>query len=143
MSLARNILVATDFSEPAEKATRYALELAQKHDAKVHLVHAWTVPVLTAPEGVTLPAALFTQIEQEAQRAMAAALQRHRTPGVALEGTVMLTDPRDAVTDLAQKLGADLVVIGTHGRRGLKRALLGSVAEGVVRSAPCPVLVVR
>lgn len=140
----RRILVATDFSELAEKATGWALELARRYEARVDLVHAWSPPLVGSPEGVSpVSAVLINDLEREAKQAMTRALERYRTAGVALEGTVVCSDPRDAVVETAEKLKADLVVIGTHGRRGLKRALMGSVAEAVVRTAPCPVLVVR
>ncbi len=144
MSLPRTILVATDFSESAERATTYALQLAERLDARVELVHSWMVPALASPEGMAVPiGALTSMLEQDAQRAMDGALQRHRHPGVQLRGRVICNDARDAVLQAADELQADLVVMGTHGRRGLRRALLGSVAESVLRTAHCPVLVVR
>jgi nucleotide-binding universal stress UspA family protein len=140
----RRIVVATDFSEGAEKATREAIELAKEYDARVELVHAWVLPLVSTPEMVSpVSTGLIDELEKEARRTMDAALLRHRTPGIAVEGTVVCSDPREAVVETAEKLKADLIVIGTHGRRGLKRALLGSVAEAVVRTAPCAVLVVR
>jgi nucleotide-binding universal stress UspA family protein len=140
----RQILVATDFSEHAERATRQALELARKLDARVQLVHAWSIPIVSYPDMVMpFPANVIDDIARDAQRAMDAALQRHVTPGVTLTGQVVCGDARDALVEAATKAKADLLVVGTHGRRGIQRALLGSVAESIVRHAPCPVLVVR
>jgi universal stress protein A len=140
----RTIVVATDFSEQAEKATRYAIDLARRLDARVHLVHAWLFPPITTPEvGGPLVAGLINDLEREAAKALELALARYSGAGIPVEGTVVTNDPRDGVVDAAAKLGADLIVVGTHGRRGLTRALLGSVAESIVRSATCPVLVVR
>jgi nucleotide-binding universal stress UspA family protein len=144
MTLPRMIIVATDFSEQAEKATREALELARVCHARVHLVHAWSVSFVTAPELPTpVPASFIDDLARGAQTALDEALRKHQTPGVALSGVALYGDARDVVVDVARQQNAELIVIGTHGRRGLRRAVLGSVAEGVLRYAPCPVLVVR
>jgi nucleotide-binding universal stress UspA family protein len=140
----RNIVVATDFSEQAEKATRYAIELAQRLDARVELVHVWSIPIVSYPDIVVpLPAGYIDDLAKEAQRGMDVALERHTVPGTPVTGAVVCGDPRDAVIEAADKAKADLLVLGTHGRRGLRRAVLGSLAETVVRLAKCPVLVVR
>ncbi len=144
MALPRSIVVATDFSETAEKATLAAVELAKKLDARVLLVHAWMIPLVSSADvPVPLPANFIDDLAADAQRAMDAALKRHQAAGVPVTGKVVCRDPRDGIIELAQEAKADWLVIGTHGRRGLKRLVLGSVAESVVRSAPCPVLVVR
>lgn len=144
MTLPRTVVVATDFSEQAEKATRYALELAQRLEAKVELVHAWQIPVVTSPElAMPLPVTFVDDLARDSQRAMDEAVKRHSTTGVPVHGTVVCGDARDAVLETLDKVKGELLVLGTHGRRGLKRALLGSVAENVVRFSPCPVLVVR
>jgi nucleotide-binding universal stress UspA family protein len=140
----RTIVVATDFSEPAERATRQALELAQRLDARVHLLHAYSVPSF-GPPGLPEPyrTALAEQLEAEALAGLDGALARHKTAGVSLAGLIKRADPREAIIDAVAELKADLVVMGTHGRRGLARLMMGSVAEQIVRSAPCPVLTVR
>lgn len=144
MELPNTIVVATDFSELAEKATAWAVELAAKLQARVVLVHAWMIPLVTSPEvAVPLPAGFIDDLAKDAQRSMDAAVKRHTRPGVALSGTVVCADPRDGVIEAAEQAKAGLIVLGTHGRRGLKRVLLGSVAENVVRTAHCPVMVVR
>ncbi|MBK7864691.1 MAG: universal stress protein [Archangiaceae bacterium] len=144
MPLPMTIAVATDFSETADKAVKYAVELARKLDARVHLVHAWAIPVVSYPDMlVPLPAGLIDDIAIDAQNSMDAALKRHTTPGIKLEGTVVCGDARDAVLAAAEKAGANLLVVGTHGRTGLKRAVMGSVAEYLVRHSGVPVLVVR
>lgn len=144
MGLPKTIVVATDFSECAERATNYALELAQRLDARVELVHSWMVPPLATTGELAAPMGdLATVIEEGAHSAMQDALKRYQRPGLKVNGTVICNDPRDAVLQAANDLKAELIVLGTHGRRGIRRALLGSVAETVVRTAPCPVLVVR
>lgn len=144
MTLPKTILVAVDFSAQSDKAVEYAVELARKLDAAVHLVHGFVIPVVPAPEaGVALPPDWIDNLERDCKRALAQLAQRYGDRGVAVTTHLEWEDPRHAVVDVATRLKADLVVLGTHGRRGLKRALLGSVAESVVRFAPCPVLAVR
>lgn len=140
----KNILVPTDLSEGAEVALDYACELAAKLEATVHLVHVISIPSLGIPElGVAVTSTMIDQLISENQTAIDALADAHR--GKATIGEVLLKtgDPRDVIDQTADQLGIDLIVMGTHGRRGLSRALLGSVAETVVRSAPCPVLTVR
>lgn len=140
----KNILVPTDLSEGAEAALDYACDLAAKLEATVHLVHVIAIPALGIPElGVAVTSTMIDQLIAENQTAIEALADSHR--GKAVIGEVLLRtgDPRDVIDQTADQLGIDLIVMGTHGRRGITRALLGSVAETVVRSAPCPVLTVR
>lgn len=135
------IVVATDFSEASEKAARVALDLAAKTGARVHLVHVWQQELSAedshhARDPVDEP-------EPSAQRAMRAALWRYRAEAHDVDGVVVCGDPRDAVSAVVTEKKAELLVVGTHNRRGLRRALLGSVAEALARDAPCTVLVVR
>ncbi|MBL8914559.1 MAG: universal stress protein [Archangium sp.] len=140
----RTILIATDFSEQAEKATTYGLELARAFGARVHLVHTWAVSFVSSADLPTaVPATFIDDVAKGAQQALDEALKRHQAAGVTLTGAAAYGDARDVVVDTARQMGADLIIVGTHGRRGVRRALLGSVAESVVRHAPCPVLVVR
>jgi nucleotide-binding universal stress UspA family protein len=142
--LPKNILVPTDLSEGAEAALHYACELAAKLEATVHIVHVIAIPALGIPElGVAVTSTMIDQLIAENQTAIDALADAHR--GRASIGEVVLKtgDPRDVIDQTAQELHADMIVMGTHGRRGISRALLGSVAETVVRSAPCPVLTVR
>ncbi len=143
MTLPTTIVVGTDFSEQAEKATQYAIELARPLQAKVHLVYSWVMPVPVASEAVLYTGEMINQIEDDAEEAMASGLKRYRATFAGIDGSVLCGDPRDTVVKIAGEKNAGLIIVGTHGRRGLRRAILGSVAEAVVRSAPCPVLVVR
>jgi nucleotide-binding universal stress UspA family protein len=141
--LPRNILVPTDFSEHAERALDYAVALAAKLDARVHVLDAVVLPIWGAELGVSVTAAMVDDVmsanQKELERLVAA-----RT-GKAAFGPPWLEvgDARTVIVDVATRLGADLIVMGTHGRRGVSRLFLGSVAESVVRTAPCPVLLVR
>ncbi len=155
MHLPETVVVGTDFSESAVAATRHAIALARKLGARVHLVHAWTMPVATVPVSapldmqLVLPAdlrpALAVAAAEGIAREVAARLAEEQggAAAVAIDGVAVEGDARDVLAARAAELHAGLVVVGTHGRRGIRRALLGSVAESVVRAAPCPVLVVR
>jgi nucleotide-binding universal stress UspA family protein len=141
--LPKHILVPTDLSEGADQALDYACELARTLDAEIHLLNVVGIPALGVPElGVALTSTLIDQLVVENQTALE---ERARTRCTARLGHVLIKagDPRDMILRTAQELGIDLIVMGTHGRRGITRALLGSVAETVVRSAPCAVLTVR
>ena len=137
---AKNILVPTDFSEGANLAVSYAFELASKLGAKVHLFHSDVVPVLPEDTGIT--AQLLSDMQELAEQTLRDIATRYQRSGAVGQCIVKVGDPRDLVNPLALELPADLIVMGTHGRRGFRRALLGSVAEYTVRTAPCPVLVV-
>jgi len=142
--LPKNILVPTDLSEGGEQALDYACELARTLGATVHVVNVIGIPALGVPElGVALTSTMIDTLVEDNQAALDALVARKR--GIAQIGQVLLRtgDARDVINHTASELGADLIVMGTHGRRGVTRALLGSVAETVVRTAPCPVLSVR
>jgi nucleotide-binding universal stress UspA family protein len=142
--LPKNILVPTDLSEGAEEALDYACELATKFGAKIHLLNVIGIPALGVPElGVALTSSLIDTIIADNQSSLDSLVEIKRSH--AQFGDVLLRtgDARDVINQTAKEVDADLIVMGTHGRRGVSRALLGSVAETVVRTAPCPVLTVR
>ncbi len=144
MTMPKTILVGTDFSELGDRATAYACELAKQLGAQVTLLHAWSLQTIGMPEGFVLPiGSMNEELEAAAQKGANAALERHRGFGVPLSARVVCADARDAIVEAAKALPAELIVLGSHGRTGVRRALLGSVAESVIRHAPCPVLVVR
>jgi len=142
--LPKHILVPTDLSEGAEEALDYACELAAKLDATIHLVSVIGIPALGVPElGVAMTASMIDSMVIENQKALDEVAAR-KCGNVRLGQVLLKTgDARDQIDQTALEVGADLIVMGTHGRRGVSRALLGSIAETVVRSAPCPVLTVR
>jgi nucleotide-binding universal stress UspA family protein len=140
--LPKHILVPTDLSEPAGQALEYACELARSLGAQLHLLNVISIPALGVPElGVALTASMIDDLVVENQTA----IDRLAKQCSAQIGQVLVRtgDARDVINQTATELGIDLIVMGTHGRRGISRALLGSVAETVVRSAPCAVLTVR
>jgi nucleotide-binding universal stress UspA family protein len=139
-----SILVATDFSPPAEHALEYACVLASKLDATIHLVSVVGVPALAVPElGAAMAASVIDTMIDDNQNALDRLADQCRARGKVGEVLLRTGDARDMICHTATELKADLIVLGTHGRRGLSRALLGSVAEYVVRTSNVPVLTVR
>jgi nucleotide-binding universal stress UspA family protein len=142
--LPKNILVPTDLSEGAEEALDYACELAARLDATVHLLHVIGVPALGVPElGVAITSSVVDSLIQDNQVALDKLADSRRMHVKIGEVILRTGDARDTIDQAAKDVGADLIVMGTHGRRGVSRALLGSVTEAVIRTAPCPVLAVR
>lgn len=144
MTLARKILVPTDFSADAAVALDYAIELAAAVGAKVHLAHFYSFPL--SPFGAPLGFAsvdLAQGIEAETQKALENTVKKHQRPGVEITSSARLGDARSGIQELALEVGADLVCMGTHGRRGLDHILLGSIAEYTVRVSKIPTVTVR
>ena len=140
----KTILVPTDFSETAQKALDYAVELAEKLGAKLQVIHAFELPLVGFPDGtLTITAEMATRITVAAQKALDEVVAKYKGRPVELMTSLVQGDPRELVLEAARKLGADLIVMGTHGRRGIARALIGSVAESVVRTSSIPVLTLR
>ena len=144
MTSPKRILVATDFSEQAGRAFEAALALAARTKAELHVIHALEVALpLFEPYAVVLPADWIGEARRMAQERLEQAHATVRARG--LSGTTHIGDvpAAHAIADRAKALGADLVVIGTHGHTGLKHVLLGSVAERTVEYAPCAVWTVK
>ena len=140
----KTILVPTDFSDAARVALDYAVQLAEKLGAKVHVMHAFELPLVGFPDGaMTVTAEMAGRITVAAQKALEEVVAKHETRHVELTTALVQGDPREAVLAVAGDIGADLIVMGTHGRHGIARALIGSVAENVVRTSPIPVLTLR
>ena len=136
-----NILVPTDFSACSEHALDYAVELAEKLDATVSLLFVISVPSYGVPElGVGITASMIDNLIEDNQRALDQLARGRKEVNQTL---VRTGDARDVILQTAEELTADLIVMGTHGRRGISRALLGSVTEMIVRTSPIPVLTVR
>jgi len=139
----QHVLVAHDFGEAAEHALSYAIDLADTLKARITVVHAYEIPVYGFPEGLALTVETVGRIQSVASQALEGVVQRANRSGVGIHGMLRQGPAWSEIVAAASETKADLVVIGTHGRRGLAHALLGSVAEKVVRAAPCPVLTVR
>jgi nucleotide-binding universal stress UspA family protein len=136
----RHILVPTDFGEIAEHALAHAIDLAARLGARVTLVHVYGVPYYGYAEGFLMTAELLEAIEGAARAAIADLAKRAQRPDVKIDTVLRQGMPWLEIDAVAKESGVDLIVMGTRGRKGLARALLGSVAEKVVRTAPCPVL---
>lgn len=142
--LPHTILVPTDFGEPSQAALDYAVELAKALNAEIVVLHAFEIPAMSFPDGAIVATAEMTsRILEGAQAGLDKEVGRFEGSGVTVRGMVKQSDPWHAVLTAVDEVSADLVCMGTHGRRGLPRAILGSVAEKVVRTCPVPVLVVH
>ncbi len=139
----RHILVPHDFSETGEHALTFALDLAQRLGARVTVLHVYEVPAFAFPEMPVETTDLTGQIERASRSALDGVVARAQRLGVEVRASLREGTVWSEIQAAAGEQKADLVVMGTHGRRGLSHALLGSVTEKVVRTAPCPVLTVR
>ncbi|MCW5803608.1 MAG: universal stress protein [Deltaproteobacteria bacterium] len=136
-----SILVPTDFSEFAEHALDYACNLAGKLGATVHLVNALGASL---PElNIAMTDAMIEKLVVGHREALEKLADTRRARARIGSVLVMSGDARDVILEAAKTVGADLIVMGTHGRRGVARLMLGSVTENVLRHADCPVLAVR
>src|SRR5262249_52478290 len=134
MSLPKTILVPTDFGAGSEAAMSYAVELAKAVGAEVVIMHAFEIPMMSFPDGnlVATPD-VASRILDGANEGLAEAVRAHAAEGVPVRGVVKQGESSQAICEVVREVGAELVVMATHGRRGLQHALLGSVAEKVVR----------
>lgn len=143
MTLPRNILVPIDLEKSAAQVLEYAVALAAKLEAKLHVLHAVPWPLLGAEIPIAVSETAMDDIMKHEQKAFDELIAAHTASFPPASAFVTKGDARTAILAAAKDLHADLIVIGTHGRRGVSRLMLGSVAESVARSAPCPVLFVR
>lgn len=143
----KHILAPTDFSHHAEAAVKSAFELAEQFGATVHMVHTLAEPVSAiAPEPMIVaapPPEFYEESEKTCKEALQKVASQFGKPGVKVQTAALWGSPVDTVLEYAQREPIDLIVISTHGRTGLSHVLLGSVAESIVRNAPCPVLTLR
>ena len=145
MVLIKNILVATDFSEPSGVALAYGRDLARNYGAKLHVIHV-VEDVLQrySPEAGIIGPDLQDDIDALGRRNLNAVItdedRRELSAAAVIERGI---NPADAITRYAKANSIDLIVTGTHSRGAVKHFLMGSVAERVVRTAPCPVLTVH
>jgi nucleotide-binding universal stress UspA family protein len=143
MGAFRHVLVATDFSDCSSEAIDVAIELARRYDAALTLLHVYEVPSYAYGEMVYAPIDFVTPIREAAEKSLKSAHAElaQRFPGA--KSVLRAGAAWEQIVGAVQELKADLVVVGTHGRRGLSHALLGSVAERVVQRSLVPVLTVR
>jgi nucleotide-binding universal stress UspA family protein len=139
MSTIKHILVPVDFSEPSNKALAAAVEFARAFDARLTLLHVWSIPNISYAEGLSWP---IDDMEAAAKKALGDALASTSKVYPKTEALLREGNESRTIVETAKSLPCDLVVMGTHGRRGFPRLVLGSVAEKVVRLSPVPVLTV-
>ncbi len=140
------ILLATDGSDEAELAALRAVELADATDSELHVGHVGVVPIFLKSYPGTLGYydKLYEQIEEVSRELLRKQSWRVKAAGGTVAGTHLRMGEVDlGIVALAEELGADLIVMGSRGLGGVRRALMGSVSDSVVRHAHCPVLVVR
>ncbi len=145
MGLFKRILCPVDFSRNSQRAMEAAAEMARQFGGTLTLMHAYVIPSYPLPEGYVLASSeTVTEILSKTQRAMNEARLKIIGQGVP-NVEVLMTEgaPFAEIVRVARELSIDLIIMGTHGRTGLRHALLGSVAEKVVRKAHCAVLTVR
>ena len=140
----RKILCPIDFSPPSNEAMCSAAELVRGTDSELVLAHVWQAPIVYPQDGA-FPSDLFVEARRRAEDDLAAWRASVEHLGAARVSTkFVIGAPWHEIVELARAdPEIDAIVVGTHGRTGIKHVLLGSVAEKVVRHAPCPVLVVR
>lgn len=145
MSLPKCILVPTDFSAPAGGALKYAKTLAEALGASLHVLYVMDDPLLgfKMPDHVCSIPAIRQQLEREAQEQLAKVFTPEERTKFRAELTAEWGSPYAKILEFAKDHAIDLIIMGTHGRGAIQHALMGSVAERVVRHASCPVLTIR
>jgi nucleotide-binding universal stress UspA family protein len=140
----KKILVPTDFSVGSEVALRYARELATAFQAQLHILHVLEDPIpYTSVEAFAVPVQFYQDLEKSVRQRMEQVLDAEDRQKFDAQLTTEQGSPFVQIIKYAKANEMDLIVMGTHGRGPIAHMLLGSVAEKVVRKAPCPVLTVR
>jgi nucleotide-binding universal stress UspA family protein len=146
MTRIRRILCASDFSKTSSKAFAAAIDLAKASRASLTILHAH-VPIIPLVPEQYIDSGAWDQVDTDARRWAGRQTdklaQRARKRGVRASAMMVVGDPAQQIVKAARSQRADLVVVGTHGRRGVSRFFLGSVAERVIATAPCPVMIIR
>lgn len=144
MTLPKTILVPHDFGTGSDHALAYAVDLAKALGAELVVMHAYEFPMIGFPDGTLVATPeLASRVLEGANVGLAKAVAAHSDAGHPLRSMVKQGPTWQTILETATEVGAGMIVMGTHGRHGLPRALLGSVAEKVVRTAHCPVLTVH
>jgi nucleotide-binding universal stress UspA family protein len=139
----RHVLVPVDFSSSSDEALEVAVGVAIRNGAAITLVHACAVPVYGYPGMAGKGLDILSAVEKAAKEQLDEVLARLRTRVPTAQAMLRVGEPDQEILRAIDETRADLVVMGTHGRRGFRHAFLGSVAERTVRQSPVPVLTVR
>ncbi len=144
MGAPQKILCPVDFSPGSERAVAQASELATALGAELELVHAYQLPVLALPDSsITVSPTYVAELTNRAQQELDRHAAQLREKGVTASTRLTEGNAADAIVERAKEIGARMIVMGTHGRSGFRRFLLGSTAERVVRTSTVPVLTVQ
>lgn len=144
MTLPKTILVPTDFGTGSDHALAYAVDLAKALSAEIIVVHTYEIPMIGFPDGAIIATPdLATRVSENARIGLEKSLEPHANAGIPIRSLLKQGPTWRTIIETATEVSAGMIVMGTHGRHGLPRALLGSVAEKVVRTATCPVLTVH
>jgi nucleotide-binding universal stress UspA family protein len=144
MTLPKTILVPTDFGTGSDHALAYAADLAKALGSELVVMHAYEIPMIGFPDGAIIATPdLATRVSESAQIGLNKSIETIASSGLPVRALLKQGPTWRTIVETATEVGAGMIVMGTHGRHGLPRALLGSVAEKVVRSAHCPVLTVH
>jgi nucleotide-binding universal stress UspA family protein len=144
MTQFETILLPVDFSKHSEEALDTAVQLARLFGSTIHLLHCYHIQTAgISPYGIVLPSGYYEDIREAAEKRLNDWHEKVFGEGVKVESILSADSPSLAINLAAAEIQANLIVMGTRGLSGLKHAMLGSVAERVVRLAPCPVLTVK
>jgi nucleotide-binding universal stress UspA family protein len=142
----KSILAPTDFSTHSERAVRYACQLAERLGASLHLLHVLSEILPAGPDPLlmpAMPAQYYKENEDRARETLGRLIEPSWGKPAAIVTSVRWGSPVESIVGYAVEHSVDMITIATHGRTGLSHVLLGSVAEHIVREAPCPVLTIR
>ncbi len=140
----QTILVPIDFSPDANEALVYAMDLAKAFKARIHLLHVYQLGALApAPHPYIFPPEVLMGVRDAAAARLEGIRMRASADGVESSADLLPGSPSVGIVETAEKVSADLIVMGTRGLSGLRHVMLGSVAERTLRHAPCPVLIVK
>ncbi len=140
----RKILFATDGSESARKATDDVVEFASLSGAKIYAISVIDRSIYSSvPEDMEWEEAMYDRSRELAEEAVSYVEKTVKNEGLEVETVLLEGNPAEEIVNFAEKNGVDLIIVGSHGKRGVERFLIGSVSEKVFRNAKVPVLVVR
>jgi len=143
MNTFKHILVPTDFSSSSAAAVDLAIGMANLFNAELTLLHTWEVPVYPYVELMMSSPELTNSVQKAASECLETKLREIQARLPRAKSLLRMGLPWQQIIDVIKESNADLLVMGTHGRRGLEHAIMGSVAEKLVRLSPIPVLTVR
>jgi nucleotide-binding universal stress UspA family protein len=144
MTQFETILVPVDFSDHSREALDTAIQIAHLFGSTIHLLHCYHIETAgISPYGIVMPSGYYADLRDAAEKRLDDWHEIVSSEGIKSESILSTNSPSLATNLAAEEVEADLIVMGTRGLSGLKHAVLGSVAERVVRLAPCPVLTVK